>query len=63
MKEFFETVENIALKCAKLVEKRMEDTKELKKDDLNEIHSAIQMLNHTTAILERLGHIKKLRKQ
>lgn len=51
-------VERIAGKCADLVEKRIESTKELTGDDLHDIYSGIQMLGHITMTLERFNRME-----
>lgn len=57
-KEFYGTVQRIAVKYAKMVEKRIDNTQTgLRGTDLREIYDGIQMLGNITATLERLSHI------
>lgn len=51
-------VKSIATKHASLVEKRIDGTKELTGNNLEEIYSSIQMLGHIVMTLERISRIE-----
>ncbi len=60
--EFRETVERIAVKYAKAVEKRIDSVQGgLTGTDLRDVYDGIQMLGHIVATLERASRMDSIR--
>ena len=51
-------VENLTIKYIDLVERRIDDTTEIKEEDLRDIYDGMQMISHIVATLERLSRME-----
>lgn len=58
MMELQKKIEDIAIKFAELIEKRIDNTDDLSGKNVQDIYDGIQSLGHIVASMERLDHMK-----
>ena len=56
-----EKIEEIAIKYAGLIEKRIDNTDTLSGEDINDIYDGIQSLGHIIASMERLERMEHMK--